>query len=177
MTDGGGTGQRLRRRLPRRLTGFLDRYGLLPEDATAAASSMERAVSINHIGLCVPNIEAFLAANEIIYGSFRRMGPALVNERQRVRELFITDGSTVLELLEPSDDSSPLAAFLSKNPAGGLVHVCLECDDIEAMIRRIKDAGGMLITGPIPDIAFDERHIAFCALADQVIELVERKTD
>jgi methylmalonyl-CoA/ethylmalonyl-CoA epimerase len=88
--------------------------------------------------------------------------------------MFISDGMTTVELLEPKGDKSPLAGFLRKNPAGGLVHVCLECDDITALIASVKAAGGLVITGPLPDVAFDERPIAFCMLANQVIELVER---
>jgi methylmalonyl-CoA/ethylmalonyl-CoA epimerase len=169
------TGNPLRRAaasLVSRTRDWLDRYGFLPEDPEAEHTS-ERPISINHVGLCVPNIEAFLKTNAVLYGGFQKTDP-IDNRRQHVREVFLTDGSTVIELLEPKGEASPLAAFLKKNPAGGLVHVCIECDDIDAMLGRVRAAGGMLITGPVPDVAFDERPIAFCALADQVVEIVQR---
>jgi methylmalonyl-CoA/ethylmalonyl-CoA epimerase len=138
-----------------------------------AAPTDKPEVSINHVGLCVPNIEAFLDANAVIYGGFKK-GPLIVNERQRVREMFISDGTATVELLEPMGEKSPLAGFLRQNPSGGLVHVCLECDDIDEMVGRVKAAGGMIISRPLPDVAFDERPIAFCLVANQVIEFVQR---
>jgi len=80
----------------------------------------------------------------------------------------------VIELLEPTGEGSPLNGFLKKNRGGGLVHVCFDCDDINHAIETVKRAGGLVITGPIPDVAFEERPIAFMLLAEQVIELVQR---
>lgn len=37
-----------------------------------------------------------------------------------------------IELLEPLGLDSPIAGYLSKNPAGGIHHICLEVDDIAA---------------------------------------------
>ena len=167
------------------LNGVATQYGLLHAEAPAepaapapAAPSADanpalRGFTVNHVGMAVPNIEAFLAANALLYKNFRKT-TAIANERQHVREVFITDGKTTIELLEPTGDGSPLANFLKKNRAGGLVHICFDCDDIAQAIAQIKKADGTLITGPIPDIAFDERPIAFMMLADQVIELVQR---
>lgn len=144
-----------------------------PSVAAGSASPALRGFTVNHVGMAVPNIDTFLAANELLYRNFRKT-PAVVNERQHVREVFITDGKTVIELLEPTGEGSPLNGFLKKNRAGGLIHICFDCDDIAQAIKQIKEAGGVVITGPIPDIAFDERPIAFMMLADQVIELVQR---
>jgi methylmalonyl-CoA/ethylmalonyl-CoA epimerase len=167
------------------LSGVAKTYGLLDDDDAASAHSARSpaagAVSvsaldgftINHVGMAVPNIDQFLAANDVLYRNFRKTS-AVVNDRQHVREVFITDGKTVIELLEPTGEGSPLNGFLRKNRAGGLIHVCFDCDEINAAIAAIKAAGGVVITGPIPDVAFDERPIAFLMLADQVIELVQR---
>lgn len=156
------------------------RYGLLDEEPPvvppapkAAAATALEGFTVNHVGMAVPNIDAFLASNDVLYRNFRKT-PAVVNDRQHVREVFITDGKTVIELLEPTGEGSPLNGFLKKNRAGGLIHVCFDCDDIQQAIEKIKAAGGFIITGPIPDIAFDERPIAFMMLADQVVELVQR---
>jgi methylmalonyl-CoA/ethylmalonyl-CoA epimerase len=129
-------------------------------------------MKINHVGLAVPNIEAFLKKTMSLYEGFTR-GPCIVNERQRVRELFITDGATTIELLEPLEQSSPLQAFLNRNPAGGLIHLALEVDDLDTTIARVKAAGGRLVVAPVPDIAFHERRIAFVYLGGQVTELIE----
>src|SRR5262245_15500318 len=127
---------------------------------------------INHVGLAVPNMEAFLRKTTPLYEGFSR-GPMIVNERQKVRELYLTDGATTVELLEPLGEGSPLQAFLNRNPAGGLIHLAFEVTDIDAAIARITAAGGRLVVGPVPDVAFNERRIAFVYLGGQVTELVE----
>jgi methylmalonyl-CoA/ethylmalonyl-CoA epimerase len=134
---------------------------------------VRRDFTINHVGYAVQNIERFLADNEVLYGRFER-GPVIVNERQRVREMFISDGKTVLELLEPLGQDSPIARFLKSNREGGLVHVALDVDDISEAITRIKAAGGVVMVQPTPDVAFGERRIAFVAIEGQLTELIER---
>jgi methylmalonyl-CoA/ethylmalonyl-CoA epimerase len=127
---------------------------------------------INHVGLAVPDIEAFLRKTVPLYEGFSH-GPLIVNDRQKVRELFMTDGATTVELLEPLGEDSPLRAFLNRNPTGGLIHLALEVTDLDAAIARLTAAGGRLVVAPVPDIAFNERKIAFVYLAGQVTELIE----
>jgi methylmalonyl-CoA/ethylmalonyl-CoA epimerase len=127
---------------------------------------------INHVGLAVPDIETFLRKTTPLYEGFGR-GPMIVNERQKVRELFLTDGATTVELLEPLGEGSPLRAFLNRNPAGGLIHLALEVIDLDAAIARVTAAGGRLVVAPVPDVAFQERRIAFVYLGGQVTELIE----
>ena len=127
---------------------------------------------INHLALAVPDIEAFLRKSAPLYEEFSR-GPMIVNERQKVREVFMTDGATTVELLEPLGGGSPLQAFLNRNPNGGLIHLALEVTDLEAAIASVTAAGGRLVVAPVPDVAFNERRIAFVYLGGQVTELVE----
>jgi methylmalonyl-CoA/ethylmalonyl-CoA epimerase len=127
---------------------------------------------INHVGLAVPDIEAFLQKTGPLYGELAR-GHAIVNERQKVRELFLTDGATTVELLEPLADGSPLRSFLQRNRSGGLIHLALDVVDLDAAIAGVTAAGGHLLVGPVPDVAFAERRIAFVTLAGQVTELIE----
>ena len=127
---------------------------------------------INHVGLAVPDIEAFLKKVSPLYQRFSR-SPLIANERQRVRQLFMTDGATTIELLEPLRDDSPLQAFLKRNPTGGLVHLALEVADLDAAISRVTAAGGRVVVAPVPDVAFHERRIAFVYLGGQLTELIE----
>ena len=106
---------------------------------------------INHVGLVVPDIAAFLRKTTPLYEGFSR-GPMIVNERQKVRELFLTDGATTIELLEPLGEGSPLRAFLNRNPAGGLIHLAFEVVDLDTAISRVTAAGGRLVVAPIPDV-------------------------
>ena len=97
----------------------------------------------------------------------------IVNERQKVRELFMTDGTTTVELLEPLGEGSPLQAFLNRNASGGLIHLALDVSDLDTAIARVIAAGGRLVVRPVPDVAFNERRIAFVFLGGQITELIE----
>ena len=124
-------------------------------------------------GMAVPNIEEFLEQNSAIYGSYER-GPLIVNETQKVKECFITDGNHVIELLEPLEEGSLLDGFLRKNPGGGLLHLAYDVADIEGAIAQLEAEGARVVTPPTPDIAFDYRNIAFVYHNGQVIELIEK---
>ena len=129
---------------------------------------------INHIGVAVPSIEDFLRRNDAVYSGFSR-GPVIVNQTQAIKEMFITDGKTVLELLEPLHENSPLAGYLKKNPQGGLIHVAFDVDHLESAIERVKKAGGRVVVDPVPDIAFQQRRIAFAYLGGHVYEFIEKE--
>ena len=55
---------------------------------------------------------------------------------------------TQIELIEPYDESSPINAFLAKNPLGGQHHVCFEVEDIEAARAHFEGTGQKRILGP-----------------------------
>ena len=129
--------------------------------------------TINHIAIAVPSIERFLDENSLIYGAFVR-GPLLENVTQGVREMFISDGSTVLELLEPLGPGSPVAGALKSRPFGTLLHVAVDVDSLESTIVDVEAAGGRSVVGPVEDVAFEGRRIAFVMLNGHVTELIER---
>lgn len=129
--------------------------------------------TINHVGMAVRSIDAYLKANAVLYRDFMQ-DRAISNLEQGVRQVFLSDGKTSIELLEPFDQGSPIWGFLLKNEDGGLIHVCFECDDINAAIVELKASKARVISGPTPDVAFKGRPIAFLFLAGQVIELVQR---
>jgi hypothetical protein len=43
-----------------------------------------------------------------------------------VTVVFVELPNTKVELLEPLGEGSPIAAFLEKNPSGGMHHICYE---------------------------------------------------
>jgi methylmalonyl-CoA/ethylmalonyl-CoA epimerase len=128
---------------------------------------------INHVAMAVPDIEAFLDTNRVLYGRFER-GPLIENVEQRVREVFLRDGDTVVELLEPLGEQSPLDGFLKKHPAGGLLHIALDVEDLDAALAEVEAAGGKTVVAPVPDVAFGGRRIAFVFLGGQITELIEK---
>ena len=63
---------------------------------------------------------------------------------QQVKIALLSVGDSHIELLEPTDDASGVAGYLQKR-GPGLHHICLEVDDIEETIARLKEANVPLI--------------------------------
>ena len=127
---------------------------------------------INHVGVAVPSIARFLETQDVLYGGLDA-GSIIENERQRVNEVFLSDGRTVVELLEPRAASSPLDSFLQRNRGGGPIHLALDVVDLDAALTAVRAAGGRVIVEPTPDVAFASRRIAFVYLGGIVTELIE----
>jgi methylmalonyl-CoA epimerase len=53
-------------------------------------------------------------------------------------------GDALIELIEPTDDKSPVASFLEKR-GEGIHHISLEVDDLDATLERLKKMNVQLI--------------------------------
>lgn len=78
-----------------------------------------------------------------------------------VRVVFVTLDNTKVELLEPLNEASPIAAFLAKNPGGGLHHVCYEVDDIAAAAAQLEAAGARVLGDGKPKIGAHGKPVLF----------------
>lgn len=136
---------------------------------------MSGGPTFNHVAVAVPSISRYLEEQQALLGGLQR-GPLLENPRQGVRELFLTDGRTSLELLEPlaAGTPSPLDGFLRRQRGGGLYHLAFDVTDLDAELLRIEQRGGMVVTRPVPDVAFEGRRIAFAVVGGHLAELIER---
>jgi methylmalonyl-CoA/ethylmalonyl-CoA epimerase len=103
---------------------------------------------IDHLGIAVRSLDEAVAYYEKTLGltcEHREEVPS-----QKVRTAFFTVGEVHLELLEPTDPSSPVARFLEKNPAGGIHHVAFATDDVQEQLNQAASAGAQLIhTKPV----------------------------
>ena len=98
---------------------------------------------IDHLGIAVPSLEEGIRTYEVLLGTEVAHIEEVID--QRVKTAFFQVGESAIELLEATDDQSPIARFLSKNPRGGLHHVCITVEDIEASLARYREAGVRLI--------------------------------
>jgi methylmalonyl-CoA/ethylmalonyl-CoA epimerase len=126
---------------------------------------------LNHVAIAVPDI---VAASAI----YRDTLGASVTEPQALPEhgvnvVFIDLGNTKIELLEPLGEGSPIAAFLAKNPSGGMHHVCYEVDDIIASRDRLKSAGARVLGDGTPRIGAHGKPVLFLHPKDFLGTLVE----
>ena len=97
---------------------------------------------IDHIGIAVRDLDAAVAVWEATLG-MRHVATEVV-EGEKVRVAKLAAGDDVVELLEPTSDDSPISGFLARR-GGGIHHICLEVDDIETTLARLKAAGLRLI--------------------------------
>ena len=55
---------------------------------------------------------------------------------------------TQIELIEPFDESSPITAFIAKNPTGGQHHMCYEVPDILEAKAWFEAQGARVLGDP-----------------------------
>jgi methylmalonyl-CoA epimerase len=82
-----------------------------------------------------------------------------VVEDQKVRVAMLPIGESRIELLEPTSDDSPISKFLEKR-GGGIHHVAVAVEDIEAALAGLK-AKGMRLIDESPRIGAEGCLVAF----------------
>ncbi len=99
-------------------------------------------MKIDHIGIAVNDIEQALQFYQVALGLSVR---AIVDvPDQEVRVAFLPAGETNIELVQPSSETSSTAKFITKR-GEGIHHICLEVEDIEAVLTQLKTSGVPLI--------------------------------
>jgi methylmalonyl-CoA/ethylmalonyl-CoA epimerase len=118
---------------------------------------MPIAKAVNHIGIAVRSIDAHRPFYEGALGALFE-GVEVVPD-QKVRVGFFRIGGVRLELLEPTDPASTVAAFLEKR-GEGLHHVAYSVEGIEARIAELKQSGIRMIDD-VPRPGAHHMRIAF----------------
>ena len=98
---------------------------------------------LNHVAVVVPDLTAAAAQYRNLLGA--RVSPPLDLPDHGVTTVFVELPNTKIELLHPLGESSPIAAFLVRHPAGGMHHVCYEVADIRAARDALKAAGARVL--------------------------------
>ena len=126
---------------------------------------------LNHVAIAVPDLAAAAAIYRDTLG-------ASVSETQALPEhgvtvVFVNVGNTKIELLEPLGENSPIAAFLDKNPSGGMHHLCYEVDDILAARDRLRASGARVLGDGNPKTGAHGKPVLFLHPKDFTGTLVE----
>ncbi len=97
---------------------------------------------IDHVGVVVDDLQAALAFWQEALGLELTHIDDIPAERSQVA--FLPAGGSEIELVRPTTDDSGLKRFLEKR-GPGMHHLCLEVDDLEGMLARLKSKGVQLI--------------------------------
>ncbi|NTJ64041.1 methylmalonyl-CoA epimerase [Agrobacterium rhizogenes] len=126
---------------------------------------------INHIAIAVPDIAAASRA-------YRETLGATVSAPQSLPEhgvtvVFVELPNSKVELLEPLGEISPIAAFLAKNPDGGMHHICYEVADILAARDQLVAKGARVLGNGEPKIGAHGKPVLFLHPKDFFGTLIE----
>jgi methylmalonyl-CoA/ethylmalonyl-CoA epimerase len=133
-------------------------------------------LGLSHVSLVVPDLDIAAARLKEIYGL--ELGDRLVNEEQGVRLAYVDLGNARIELMSPLRADSRVAKFLERNPNGGIHHVCLAVDSVEAVTQAVTGKGVRVLGEGRPQYNVHGERIAFVHPKDflgALLELEEKR--
>lgn len=132
--------------------------------------SSRRGTRIAHIGIAVRALDELLPFYKDILG----LPEVPLDNADGATIAGLAAGESLVELLEPSADDSPIAKFVAKR-GPGIHHVCFAVDDLDGTLEKCRAAGLRLID-ETPRVGAEGKRIAFLhpsATGGVLIELTE----
>ena len=126
---------------------------------------------LNHVAIAVPDLAAAAAIYRGMLGA--EVSEAVPQPKHGVTVIFVTLPNTKIELLHPLGEASPIAAFLERNPSGGIHHICYEVDDILAARDRLKAEGARVLGDGEPKTGAHDKPVLFLHPKDFSGTLIE----
>lgn len=102
---------------------------------------------LNHVGVATPSIDESVALYRDMLGA-TSITDKWVMPEQGVWVCFVNLPNSQIELIEPYGETSPIRAFLEKNPKGGQHHVCFEVENIYEARDAMKAKGATVLGEP-----------------------------
>jgi methylmalonyl-CoA/ethylmalonyl-CoA epimerase len=126
---------------------------------------------LNHVAIVVPDLAAASATYRQTLGA--RVSEPCPLPVHGVTVVFVELPNTKIELLEPLGPTSPVRAFLERNPAGGMHHICYEVDDIIEARDRLRADGARVLGDGEPRLGAHDRPVLFLHPKDFCGTLIE----
>ena len=95
-------------------------------------------MKIDHIAIAVNDVESAMKQYQDAFGITNVEFETVDSEGVKVGILHLENGR--IELIQPTNDSSPIKKFLEKK-GEGLHHMALETDNIEGEVTRMEGCG------------------------------------
>ena len=121
---------------------------------------MFKVLGVDHIGIAVGDLKEVGSFWGDMLG-LTSNGEETVAEQKVTTGFFPTPNGSEIELLAATDETSPIAKFIEKNGGrGGIQHIALRVDNLEAALADLKEKGVRLIDEK-PRIGAGGAKIAF----------------
>ena len=106
---------------------------------------MFKVLGVDHIGIAVVDLKEVGSFWGDMLG-LPNNGEETVEEQKVTTGFFPTPNGSEIELLAATADDSPIAKFIEKNGGrGGIQHIALRVDNLEAALADLKEKGVRLI--------------------------------
>ena len=114
-------------------------------------------LKIEHLGIAVKNLEV----SNLVFTKLLNTSPYKneMVESESVNTSFFLLGDSKIELLEATNEESPIAKFLEKK-GEGLHHIAFEVDDIDSEMKRLEKEGFVLLNSK-PKKGADNKLVCF----------------
>jgi methylmalonyl-CoA/ethylmalonyl-CoA epimerase len=112
---------------------------------------------VEHIGIAVRSMQEAIPLFEKLLNSPCYKTEEVVSEK--VSTAFFRQGETKIELLESTDPEGVIAKFIEKK-GEGLHHIAFDVTDIRAEMKRLTEAGFVLLN-PEPKQGADNKWVCF----------------
>lgn len=112
---------------------------------------------IEHIGIAVKNLQESNLIFEKLFGQPPYKEEEVASEG--VKTSFFKNGPNKIELLEATNEDSPIAKFITKK-GEGIHHIAFDVTDIKSEIARLKKEG-FIVLNEKPKKGADNKLVAF----------------
>ena len=112
---------------------------------------------IEHIGIAVKDLDASNKLFAALLGTSHYKTEEVTSEG--VKTSFFQAGPNKIELLEATNQESPIAKFITKK-GEGVHHIAFAVDDIESEIERLQREG-FVVLNAVPKKGADNKLVAF----------------
>ncbi len=116
---------------------------------------VRRGTRIAHIGIAVHNLDELLPFYRDVLG----MPVVPLDDSDGAAIAGLAAGESLVELLEPQSEDTPIGKFISKR-GPGIHHVCFAVDDLDGTLEKCRKAGLRLID-ETPRRGAEGKRIAF----------------
>jgi methylmalonyl-CoA/ethylmalonyl-CoA epimerase len=118
---------------------------------------MPKIKKINHVGVVVNDMDKSLAFWRDALGLPMTGLRDVPVEQSQIA--FLPTGDAEVELVRPTSEDSGIARYLAKRGAG-MHHICLEVDELGAMLSQLK-VNGIRLINEEPRITSEGKQYAF----------------